>query len=85
MIDEDFQLHLPSVDYLDGLRAADASVNTERNCASRIALYLSYAMALGFDWTRPSLQNLSGYLRWLVREPLPPRGRRPDEDLRNWL
>ncbi|MGW2515360.1 tyrosine-type recombinase/integrase [Streptomyces scopuliridis] len=79
-MDDDFQLHSPSVDYLDGLRAADCSVNTERNYAGRLALYLSYAVAHGIDWTTPTLQNLATYLRWLVDEPLPPRGLRPDAE-----
>ncbi|WP_308340610.1 MULTISPECIES: tyrosine-type recombinase/integrase [unclassified Streptomyces] len=77
MIDEGFQLHQPSVDYLDGLRAANCSVNTERSYASRVALYLSYTVARGIDWKAPTLQNLAAYLRWLVDEPLSPRGRHP--------
>jgi integrase/recombinase XerD len=39
------------------------------------SLYLSYCAATGLDWRAPSVEALSGFLRRLVTEPLPQRGR----------
>ncbi|CAL9465180.1 Tyrosine recombinase XerC [Streptomyces sp. enrichment culture] len=78
VVNDSFELHIEACAYLAGLRGADRAYNTERTYASRIALYLSYCAANGVDWTHPSLAQLMAMMRWLVDEPLPPRGRRPD-------
>ncbi|MFZ3491763.1 tyrosine-type recombinase/integrase [Streptomyces sp. 5.8] len=78
IIDQGFRIHEHSLHYLDGLRARDSSINTERKYAGHIALYLSYCEFMAIDWTRPTIQHLAGYLHWLVEEQLPPKGRRPD-------
>lgn len=75
VIDEDFVLQPEANSYLAALRARDRSVNTERVYAGRIALYLSYCRRTGVDWRAPSTEALAGFLRSLVTEPLPPRGR----------
>jgi len=77
VIDEDYVLQPEANSYLAALRARDRSVNTERVYAGRIALYLSYCQRTGLDWRAPSIDALSGFLRHLVTEPLPPRGRNP--------
>ncbi|MBV9139791.1 MAG: tyrosine-type recombinase/integrase [Pseudonocardiales bacterium] len=71
----DYALHVEAVAYLAALRAMDRSPNTERAYAGRVALYLSYAADRGLDWSRPGLEDLARFLRWLVAEPLPARGR----------
>ena len=76
VIDDDYAMHHEANAYLAALRARDRSVNTERVYAGRIALYLSYCSATGLDWTAPSVEELSRFLRSLVSEPLPMRGRR---------
>jgi integrase/recombinase XerD len=75
VIDEDYVLQPEANSYLVALRARDRSVNTERVYAGRIALYLSYCRRTGVDWRAPSIEALAGFLRSLVTEPLPPRGR----------
>lgn len=75
VISSAYNLHPESCEYLESLRAVDASLNTERIYAGRIALYLSYCAERGIDWTRPTLWQLKTFLHWLVEEPLPPRGR----------
>ncbi|MFE9381123.1 tyrosine-type recombinase/integrase [Streptomyces sp. NPDC006855] len=75
VISSGYELHPEACEFLESLRAVDSSVNTERNYAGRIALYLSYCAVRGIDWTRPTLWQLSAFLHWLVEEPLPPRGR----------
>lgn len=78
VVNESFELHIEACAYLAGLRGADRAYNTERTYAGRIALYLSHCAANGVDWTRPSLAQLMAMMRWLVDEPLAPRGRRAD-------
>ncbi|GAA0930902.1 MULTISPECIES: tyrosine-type recombinase/integrase [Streptomyces violaceusniger group] len=77
VVDPDYQLHHHASAYLDSLRGAeDASVNTGRTYAGRIALYLCYCVDHGIDWAAPSMRQLAGFLNWLVDEPMPSRGRR---------
>jgi len=38
-------------------------------------MYLSYCSAAALDWKTPSVEALLGFLRYLVKEPLPSRGR----------
>ena len=76
VVDDDYVIQPEANAYLAALRARDRSVNTERIYAGRIALYLSYCAAAGLDWRAPSVEFLSGFLRHLVTEPLPQRGRR---------
>jgi integrase/recombinase XerD len=62
--------------YLSSLRSRDRSVNTERVYAGRIALYLSYCERRRSDWRAPTIEFLAGFLKYLVSEPLPSRGRK---------
>jgi integrase/recombinase XerD len=72
VVDADYELHRYASAYLASLRGQeDASVNTERTYAGRIALYLSYCVDHGVDWAAPSMRQLAGFLHWLVDEPLP--------------
>ena len=75
VIDDDYVLHPEANAYLTSLRSRDRSVNTERVYAGRIALYLSYCEQRRSDWRAPTVEFLSGFLKYLVSEPLPPRGR----------
>jgi integrase/recombinase XerD len=75
-IDDDHVLHPEANSYLSSLRSRDRSVNTERVYAGRIALYLSYCEQRRSDWRAPTVEFLSGFLKYLVDEPLPPRGRK---------
>jgi integrase/recombinase XerD len=70
----DYEVHVQGSAFLAGLRARDCSPNTERTYAGRVALYLSYCAAHGLDWSKPGFADLARLLRWLVDEPLPPRG-----------
>ena len=77
IVDDDFELHDGGCAFLTGLRAADRSVNTERVYAGRVALFLSWCATEGVDWTRPRLDHMVGFKRWLVAEPAPTREGRP--------
>jgi hypothetical protein len=78
VVDADYELHPYASAYLASLCGQeDASVNTERAYAGRVALYLSYCANHGIDWAVPSMRQLAGFLGWLVDEPLPAKGRRP--------
>jgi integrase/recombinase XerD len=77
IVDEDFELHDGGCAFLTGLRAADRSVNTERVYAGRVALFLSWCATEGVDWTRPRLDHMVGFKRWLVAEPAATREDRP--------
>ena len=76
IIDDDYVLHPEANAYLLSLRSRDRSVNAERVYAGRIALYLSYCAQRRSDWRTPTVGFLSGFLKYLVSEPLPPRGRK---------
>jgi integrase/recombinase XerD len=70
VIDEDFNTHAESVAYLAWLRALDRSPHTERIYAGRIAVFLTYCEANRLDWRTVSVDDLSGFLRYLIREPI---------------
>lgn len=70
VVDAGFELQPDASAYLASLRGQeDASVNTERTYAGRIALYFSYCADRGIDWAAPSAGQLSSFLNWLVDEP----------------
>ncbi|WP_406086917.1 tyrosine-type recombinase/integrase [Kitasatospora purpeofusca] len=77
IVDHEYRIFEEALSYLDGLRGADRSINTERTYAGRIALYLSYCAAAAMDWSQPTLPQMALYLNWLVDVPLPRTGRRP--------
>src|SRR4051794_10922609 len=74
---EAFALHVVASSFLAGLRSAGRSPNTERVYAGRVALYLCWCAECGVDWSQAGMLDLGRFLRWLVSEPLPPRGRGP--------
>lgn len=81
VVSSEFELHVEACAYLASLRMADRSINTERTYAGRVALYLSYCAAHGLDWKKPGLPWLARFLRWMVDEPLPPKGtKKPVKD-----
>ena len=82
VVDDAVRLHPESCAFLAQLRARDLSSNTERVYAGRVALYLSYCADRGVAWSSPSVPALARFLRSLVEEPLPPRGRRPPTEPR---
>lgn len=75
VVDDDLKLHAEANAYLAALRARDCSPNTERVYASRVALYLSNCDQQRIDWRAPSVDALHAFLRWLVTQPMPRRGR----------
>ncbi len=82
VVDELFRLHVEASTYLDSLRGRHCSWNTERNYASRIALYLTWCDERGLDWSDPGFENLVRFRDWLVSTPLPPRGKKPSTTVR---
>ncbi|MGW0820550.1 tyrosine-type recombinase/integrase [Streptomyces sp. NPDC002845] len=77
VVDEAFALHMEASSFLAELRSAGRSPNTERVYAGRVALYLCWCAEHGVDWSQAGMLDLGRFLRWLVAEPLPPRGRGP--------
>ncbi|QCX82831.1 site-specific tyrosine recombinase XerC (plasmid) [Streptomyces sp. YIM 121038] len=77
VVDESFGLHAQACSFLSG-----REFNTGRTYAPRVALYLSWCMEFGVEWTEPSLAQLMAFQRWLVEEPLAPRSRRPGAERR---
>jgi len=77
VVDECYRLHAEASTYLEGLRGQSRSVNTERNYAYRLALYLTWCDERGLDWADPGFENLLRFRDWLVSTPLPPRGKKP--------
>lgn len=76
VVDADgYDLHVEATAFLVSLRARDCSPNTARVYAGRVALFLSYCVGNGLDWRDPGLLSMKRFQDWLVREPLPPRGR----------
>lgn len=82
VVDSTFDLHVEACAFLASLRARDASSNTEKTYAPRIALYLTHCARNGIDWARPTLAQMSELLRVLVDEPMPNRGTRPQPEPR---
>ncbi|MFE0485320.1 tyrosine-type recombinase/integrase [Streptomyces tendae] len=76
VVDGDFRLHREATAFLEQVRGLGRSVNTERNYASRVALYLTWCDERGLRWSAPGFENLLRFREWLVSVPLPPRGRR---------
>ncbi|MFE5580206.1 tyrosine-type recombinase/integrase [Kitasatospora sp. NPDC056531] len=79
VVDSQFRLHPEGCTFLAGLRALGRSSNTERAYAGRVALFLTWCDGGGLDWRRVGMLDLARFLRWLVSEPLPPRGKTPAE------
>lgn len=76
VVDGNFRLHREATAFLEQVRGLSRSVNTERNYASRVALYLTWCDERGLRWSEPGFENLLRFREWLVSVPLPPRGRR---------
>ncbi|GAA3777936.1 tyrosine-type recombinase/integrase [Streptomyces chiangmaiensis] len=77
IVDELFRLHPEASKYLESLRGRGCSVNTVRNYACRLALYLTWCDERGLGWPDPGFENLLRFRDWLVSTPLPPRGKKP--------
>ena len=73
VIDDAYTLHHEACEYLASLRFRDRSVNTERVYASRLATFLTYCADNRLDWRSITVQDLAGFQRWLVTEPIPRR------------
>ena len=73
VIDDTYTLHHEACEYLASLRFRDRSVNTERVYASRLATFLTYCADNRLDWRSITVQDLAGFQRWLVTEPIPRR------------
>jgi integrase/recombinase XerD len=83
VVDDAFTLHTESCEYLASLRFRDRSVNTERVYAGRIALFLTYCAQNRLDWHCVTVDDLARFQRWLVTEPIEPRGRSREPRLRS--
>ncbi|MGP4052800.1 tyrosine-type recombinase/integrase [Streptomyces sp. 2A115] len=79
VIDSRCRLHDEGSTFLAGLRNMGRSINTQRAYAGRVALYLAWCEERGVDWRRAAVLDLARFLRWLVNEPLPPRGKLASE------
>ncbi|MGF1431113.1 tyrosine-type recombinase/integrase [Kitasatospora sp. LaBMicrA B282] len=75
VVTADYEPHAEAAGFLQSLRAADASANTQRAYAGRVALYLRYCESAGLDWATPRLHHLSQYMQWLVETPIARQGR----------
>ncbi|MGW6570509.1 tyrosine-type recombinase/integrase [Streptomyces sp. NPDC054975] len=82
VIDGDFKIHREATAFLEQVRGLGRSVNTERNYACRLALYLTWCDERGLSWSDPGFENLVRFRDWLVSVPLPPRGRRNQSAIR---
>ena len=69
-----FELQREVSVFLAALRCQGRSANTERAYAGRLALYLNFCQERGLAWAEPTFLGLVGLQRWLVTDPLPPRG-----------
>ncbi|HEY5878661.1 MAG TPA: tyrosine-type recombinase/integrase [Nakamurella sp.] len=69
VVDDAWALHLEACAFLESLRAADRSPNTERVYAGRVALFLNWCVGAGVDWMAPTFVQLHGFLRWLATTP----------------
>jgi len=69
VIDDSWSLHREACAFLESLRAADRSPNTERVYAGRVALFLNWSTDSGVDWTQPTFLQLNSLLRWLATSP----------------
>ena len=69
VIDDAWSLHREACAFLESLRAADRSPNTERVYAGRVALFLNWSTDSGVDWTQPTFLQLNSLLRWLATSP----------------
>jgi site-specific recombinase XerD len=79
IVEDPYRLHEEGSSFLASLRDRDQSINTERTYAGRVALYLRWCEDQGVDWRPGNVRELARFLRWLVNEPLAPRGRRSTE------
>jgi integrase/recombinase XerD len=70
-----YELHPERTAFAAYLRQRGRAWNTERTYSGRTALYLSYCSTSGVRWAEPTMDQLARFLRWLVDEPLSPRGR----------
>lgn len=56
VISKDYEIHPEATSYLTALASReDASVNTLRSYAGRVALYLSYCAEFGICWAAPTV------------------------------
>jgi integrase/recombinase XerD len=83
VVDDDYTLHRESCEYLASLRFRDRSVNTERVYAGRLALFLTYCVDNRLDWRSITMQDLAGFQRCLVTEPIQRRASNSDARYRS--
>lgn len=77
VVSKNYEVHPEATSYLTALASQeDASVNTLRSYAGRVALYLSYCAKFGVCWSAPTIGQLAQFLRWLVDVPLPAKSHR---------
>jgi site-specific recombinase XerD len=70
VVDGTYVEHPRAAEYLRVLLdAQDRSIGTARTYAGRLALYLTWAAGRGVDETRPSIEDLAAFARWLERTP----------------
>ena len=70
VVDRDLEPHELAQSYISAIRhQRDASPNTERVYAGRVALYLSHCSLTGVPWAAPSPSDLGRFLHWLIEAP----------------
>lgn len=70
VVNEGGEPHPEGCAFLDLLRAARRSFNTERMYAGRVALYLSWCVTERLDWKRFDVDQMQRFRQWLVTEPV---------------
>ena len=70
VVDDRYDEHSRAGEYLRVLRDGEGrSAGTARAYAGRLALYLTWAAAVGVDAAGPSAGQLAVFARWLERSP----------------
>ncbi len=70
MVDDGYVEHLLAAEWLRHLVDAEGrSVGTGRASAGRLALYLTWAAAVGVNEVAPMVEQLAAFARWLERTP----------------
>lgn len=78
VVDQHFQIHQESSEFLACLRRLDRSPNTERVYAGRVARYLSYCERNRLQWNRVTIDDLMRFLHALAAESIPGTWRRSE-------
>ena len=65
MLGADHRVVGPAEEYLEYLRAQQASPNTVKSYARALALWWQFLELFGLDWDAVTLENFGAFLTWL--------------------